>query len=346
MSTNPASLSPPKTLQDVIERIAAMEQLSRQRRQDLCSAVRKIAGLLGRPARDVEVNVEAINRHIASLTPAMVGMTASRWKNVRSLLGAALKLTGTKVLRRRRAGLLPPIWRDLLDRVPDRFHRTRLCRFASFCAAEGVDPKQVDDAVADRFYLALKQDSLVERPSQIHRDACLAWNNAAGSLAGWPTQRLTIANRRSDYALPVSTYPDSFAADLDAYLDHLAGTDPFSETARQPSAPITIKHTRQRILQIAAAMVLSGRTPELDHRAGRSGRGGGGQDGTELPLGAQRKAQDRTVASLRHVAGEDRQALGEGVAVASGDTARHASADGPGPDGTDGAQPRPPAAIR
>ncbi len=39
---------PAEALQDAIERIAAMEQLSRQRRQDLCSAVRKIAGLLGR----------------------------------------------------------------------------------------------------------------------------------------------------------------------------------------------------------------------------------------------------------------------------------------------------------
>ena len=261
MSTKTTSLSPAKTLDEVVVRIIAMEDLSRQRRRDLCSAVRKVAGLLGRSPRDVAVDIGAISRQIARFTPAMAGMTASRWKNVRSLLGAALQLTGAKVLRRRRVELLPPVWRELLDRVPDRFHRTRLCRLFSFCAAEGFDPGQVDDALADRFFLTLKQDSLVERPSQVHRDACLAWNHAAENLAGWPAQRLQVPNRRKHYALPVSAYPASFTADLDAYLDHIAGIDPFSETARQPSAPITIKDTRRRILQLAAALVLSGRTP-------------------------------------------------------------------------------------
>ena len=78
-------------------------------------------------------------------------------------------------------------------------------------------------------------------------------------LAGGPPN---VPNRRLDYALPVSAYPASFAADLDGYLKHLANEDLFAEIGRRPASPATLKETRLRILQIAAALVHSGRTPD------------------------------------------------------------------------------------
>ena len=61
--------------------------------------------------------------------------------------------------------------------------------------------------------------------------------------------------------MPVTAYPTSFATDLQAYLDHLAGNDLFAETARQPACPLTIHDNRLQLLQLAAALVRSGRDP-------------------------------------------------------------------------------------
>lgn len=82
-----------------------------------------------------------------------------------------------------------------------------------------------------------------------------------GHCGGRPPTRLRIPQNRRDYALPVTAYPASFAADLQAYLDHLAGNDLFSETARRPASPLTIHDNRLQLLQLAAALVLSGWAP-------------------------------------------------------------------------------------
>ena len=68
-----------------------------QRRQDLQSAVRQVARLLGGLPADVPADPEALKRGLNILTPAAAGMTKSRWRNVRALLTAALDLTGAKV---------------------------------------------------------------------------------------------------------------------------------------------------------------------------------------------------------------------------------------------------------
>jgi len=248
------------TLEDVVQAISAMEHLSRQRRQDLCSAVRRIATLQGRRPADIPADVEAIRRQIALFTPAAAGVTPRRWKNVRSLIGAALRLAGATVIRRR-AVALSPAWRDLLGRIRDRRERDRLSRFAGYCTTNDIPPDQVDDAVVERFAGLLLKSSLIERPKQVHRNVCLTWNRAADAVPDWPAGCLAVPNNRRDHALPLSAYPASFGADLEAWLDHLAGRDLFSETARRPASPSTLLSNRRLLLQFAAALVHSGRDP-------------------------------------------------------------------------------------
>ena len=78
-------------------------------------------------------------------------MSEGRLANVRALQAAALELTGANLIRRKRAVDLPPIWDDLIKRVPDRFDRTRLSRFISFASAKGVAPEQVNDMMIADF---------------------------------------------------------------------------------------------------------------------------------------------------------------------------------------------------
>jgi integrase len=245
----------------VISHLQAQHELPRQRRHDLTSAVRSVARLLGQPTSDIEANPAAIRQRLVPFTAASAGMSQGRWKNLRSLFTAALSLAGVTVVRRRRRDTLSPAWQELLSRVPDHFERFRLSRLASHCSVNSIAPEQVDDAVSDVFGATLLQQSLIERPKQVHREACLAWNRAAETVPGWPPARLRVPQNRRNYALPVTAYPASFATDLQAYLDHLAGNDLFAETARQPACPLTIHDNRLQLLQLAAALVRSGWDP-------------------------------------------------------------------------------------
>ena len=178
------------TLADVISHLQQRHALPQQRRHDLTSAVRTVARLLGQPDSDIEANPAAIRQRLVPFTAASAGMSQGRWKNLRSLFTAALNLAGVQVVRRRRRDTLSPAWQELLSRVPDRFERFRLSRLASHCSANSIAPEQVDDAVSDVFGATLLQHSLIERPKQVHREACLAWNRAAETVPGWPPARL------------------------------------------------------------------------------------------------------------------------------------------------------------
>ena len=89
MSTRLVALGPPATLAQVLERIAAMDSLSSQRRHDLMSAVRRVARLLDSLPADIPADPEALKRRLGILTPTAAGMTRSRWRNVRALLTTA-----------------------------------------------------------------------------------------------------------------------------------------------------------------------------------------------------------------------------------------------------------------
>jgi integrase len=250
------------TLADVIAAIQGQHDLPRQRRHDLVSAVHKVACLLGHQPGDIAADAATLRQRLLPFTAAGAGLSPGRWRNVRSLLSAALKLSGCTVARRRSPHSLSSDWTELLGRIPDRYERSRLSRLAGYCSAAAITAAQVDDAVVDAFGASLLA-SFIERPKQVHREACLTWNRCAAGVPGWPATRLHVPQHRHDYALPLTAYPDSFGADVAGYLDHLAGHNPFAETARQPASPLTLRDTRLRLLQVAAALVLSGHDPAM-----------------------------------------------------------------------------------
>jgi integrase len=268
MSTKCPSPASARSLADVILRVTENGTLGRQRRQDLCSAVRVIARVLGAPPEAIEANVEVLRLRIAPIPHSMAGLSKPRWANVRSAFGAALTVAGVGIIRRRRKELLAPAWRALIERVPDRYERSRLSRFFSWCSAGGIDPRAVDAPVVERFAISLRENTLVERPKQLHRDLVLAWNRSVSLVPGWPAVEFPVPNNRRDYARPLAAYPASFGADVDAYLSRLSGADLFAEGAIKPMAPATLRDVRMRIGQLAAALVLSGRDPACLHSLG------------------------------------------------------------------------------
>ena len=226
------------------------------------SALRQVARLIGGLPADIPANPEALRRRLNLMTPASAGMTKRRWANVRALLTAALDLTGAKIVRQSPIVGLTPSWLALRNRVDDQYARWRLSRFFAYASAKGVEPDQVDDRTVADFAETLKRNSLLERQTKIVSDLCREWNRCAESIEGWPATRLTVSDRRRNYALPASAYPPSFGADVAAYLDHQARGDLFGGTGRGPASPITLRDLRLRLFQMAAALVKSGRDPQ------------------------------------------------------------------------------------
>ena len=262
MSTKNASLVSPTTLQEVIEALALHSDLTDQRRQDLRSSLRTFAKVMGKTPDQVPADIGALNSQIAGLTAQMVGLSAPRWANAKSGLTTALSLTGAKVIAGKRRGALAPEWEVLLDQVEDRYERSRLSRFMSWCTAEAIAPATVCQGDVDRFVVALGKESLVERPRAVHRDLALAWDRCRAAIAGWPDVEIAVPNHSRAYALAERDFSDAFVQDVDAYLHHLAVVDPFEATPRKAMAPTTLRDVKLRIYQLASALAQSGRDPK------------------------------------------------------------------------------------
>ena len=262
MSTKNISLVSPTTLQGVIDALALRADLSDQRRLDLRSSLRTFAKVMGKTPDQVPADIGALNSQIAGMTAQMVGLSAPRWANVKSGLTTALSLTGAKVIAGKRRGALAPEWAALLDQVEDRYERSRLSRFMSWCTTEAIAPETVCQGDVDRFVVALAKESLVERPKAVHRDLALAWGRCRTTVAGWPDIAVAVPNHTRAYALAEEDFSEAFVKDVAAYLHHLAEVDPFEETPRKAMAPTTLRDVKVRIYQLASALAQSGRDPK------------------------------------------------------------------------------------
>jgi integrase len=256
LSTESTSLSP-AGLDEVISAIQNREDISLRRRRELTSALRVLCRLIGQPAGDIPADPQLLRARIAQITATGAGLSEARWRNVKSLVNAALTITGASAMGRRSAAALLPEWSNLIATITDRYDRAKLSKFARFCSLRGSTPEQVTDAVLIAFGEMLVRSS-VERPKQICRDAALTWNRMLDRIKGWPAVRLTVPNNKRTYALPLEDFPQSFATDLQAYLDHQRGTDLFGN-APDPGSPVTLRCHRTWLLEIASALVLSGR---------------------------------------------------------------------------------------
>ena len=271
MSNKTASREPaaPLTLADVIAKIQSQAGLPVRRKHDLTSAVRCLCRLLARPPSDVIANPTELRQQLARISPNSTGLSRGRVRNLKSLVGQALLLVGVTSLPRRSRAPLPQPWRDLLARLDDRYQRSHLTRFARYCADRDIAPEMVDDTIMNRFGEALRKDDHAGRPKQVHRTACLTWNKAFDSVPGWPRRKLRVPNNRKDYALPLTAFPDTFRADVEAYFTHIAhnnlfaeaSDDLFAERPRKPVSPMTIRNRRLYLSQLATALVSSGRDP-------------------------------------------------------------------------------------
>src|SRR6516225_12378806 len=104
MSMMPASRA---TLADVILMISQAD-LPGRRKEELRSAVRTVARLLGTEPAAIASDPAALRRRLETIAPEAHGISRGRWTNVRSLLGKALAMARPIMPGRSRQAILPP----------------------------------------------------------------------------------------------------------------------------------------------------------------------------------------------------------------------------------------------
>ena len=248
------------TLTDVLTAIQGAVMTER-RRQDMASAVRSVAKVLGRDPAKVPTDMRILNSWLRRASPKAMGMSPSRWNNVRSLLRAAIALvqpvmSGRQEIPSRRSG---PALYEQLTKVADRVRLTRLMRWLS---ARQITPDTLKLEDLDEFHRALCEEALVRDAEATWTDTTRAWNSALKSVPGWPRIPIPRAPRKNGYVLPWSAFPASLKQDVDAWLDRLAGRDFADEGPSRPARPSTLATREYQLRAFASALVLRGRSAD------------------------------------------------------------------------------------
>lgn len=253
------------TLAQLRAQILVDTTLPPRRQRDIASALQSLAKGLGRPLDTLPADPAALRALLHKVTAAQMGYQPSRWRNIRSLVSAALARSGQITVPARLDGPPSPAWATLLAQLTSLDTRCRMGRLARYCTGQGITPEQVDDTVLANFRAALEQGSLVADPARCQREAALQWNRAAAAHPAWPQQRLTVPDHRLYYSPPWSSYPPSLLQDVEAWLAALRGGDTADIWAEgaiaRPLRPKTV-HSRHVVLRLyLGALVLRGEDP-------------------------------------------------------------------------------------
>jgi len=254
----PSRTSAP-TLATVLDAIVAAPDLTPQRRQNMASAVRTVARLLGRPTHSIPIKPALLAQRLDAIAPEAAGITRARWNNVRSLLRAALNLTQPMLPGRQRQPL-SPAWQALYDRLSNG-RQMRLSRLLRYLSARGIEPAMATEVDGELFAKSLREETLLTNPQATWRGMVWAWNRSREEVPGWPGLSFALESRRKTYSLPWTAFPPSLKAEIDGNLDRLVGTDLTEEAPHRPVRPATRRLREQQLRAFASALVRRGRDP-------------------------------------------------------------------------------------
>ncbi len=141
----------PQTFDDVIARLGDMTDLSPTRRRDLVSAIRRMAGILGRTPAQTPARLSELKPALARIHPEQLDPPISKktWTNLRSNFLMALRISGACQGAGRT--VLEAPWAELYEALPESRLTGGLSRFVRFLDAEEIAPDDVDDAVVQHF---------------------------------------------------------------------------------------------------------------------------------------------------------------------------------------------------
>lgn len=263
MSTKPTSLSatPPRgTLARVLHELPELEELKPQARQNMCSSIRRLCRVLELSPVNVPANAKTLEALFERAAPGTLGLSPTRWRNIKSDVRRAVKLLGGH----QPAEIVPlsDAWEALCRAGPHPTVRSTLRRLGRFCCARQIGPNQVTDRVVRDFAQHLDEYGLSKTPHRVLGDTIRAWNRY---VAGDDLARLTPIKRSRAYTLTWEELPASLKRDVDAWHAACLRPDPFDPDAPAPASQYTIDQRDRMIRRFATAVVKQGtRAEELN----------------------------------------------------------------------------------
>ena len=257
---NPFTATDQPTLADVLRQLEIDPHLERQRKRNLCSAVRGLGRMMGHDLSYLPAHPGYYRDFFKGLHPEHCGLTLGRIRNIKSDVLFALRHTGCTDGARTYMAPLTPAWQQLWDLAEDAGRlRIHLSRFMRFCSANDIAPAEVSDEVLERFRTALVDESFLANPERTWKSNLRTWNKMVDMMPGWPQVRLAVPNGRGDYSIPLDRFPTAFRDEVDAYFDRCAGKDILDDHGPvKPMKPRTIKSRRYRLRQIVSGLVHQG----------------------------------------------------------------------------------------
>ncbi|OQM76241.1 site-specific integrase [Manganibacter manganicus] len=227
------------------------------RKAEIRSAIKRMDELVGHGGLDLAADPVKIFAALEKFSPAMAGISAGSFANLKSRLRAAFKLASPH-LKSTRSIRLDGEWLSLHKQLPMREQR-QLSRFLRFCYAAGWEPDEISDAHMERFAAHLREEAMVAYWKNTVRDTIRAWNRAAAQREQLALQNLTPpAPKRKSYWLDVSSLPESLQKDIDAFLAHLKKPTVFAGQSRQLLKPTTVNQYRNAIVTLLSALAGAG----------------------------------------------------------------------------------------
>jgi integrase len=261
---------PPLDAASAIAMVDSWTDLPPDRRRDLRSAVSTVVRMVGAPAGSVILSPAYLHDRLLCRSPKALGVSESRKRNICSALRFIMSSQG--VIEATKAPVSDQ-WRALVGHISGR-QRVILNRFARYCSLQAVMPDAVTSATLEAFEVQLTTRTLTRTPRRLVGRIRGLWNRSAGTVEGWPAQKLVRAGKADQYILPLNPFPDSFKQDLDAFGRRLSGTaldDPFTDLPdgddADDQAPLArIKPLRQTTVELrkshcrwaASALVATG----------------------------------------------------------------------------------------
>ncbi len=107
------------TLEDVLNRVAAAENLTPRQKREIASAVNSTASWLHCTPAEIPANHEYLRRAFERINFGTLRVTRARVQNVQSLRKKGMTAAGVPASGLSYLAPLNPIWRALYDAIPD-----------------------------------------------------------------------------------------------------------------------------------------------------------------------------------------------------------------------------------
>ena len=163
------------TVADVLTCLRAFD-VPAQARNNMASALRGLCKVLDRDPAFVPIHAPSLRGLVANASPGAIGMSMSRWRNVRSDVNRAIRLSGLSVNVAPEQAPLTDDWAAVARMAPDPMRRSALRRFGRYCSSLQLAPAEVEDEAVVRFLAYLDLNQLSKTPERTIKDVIRFWN--------------------------------------------------------------------------------------------------------------------------------------------------------------------------